>query len=266
MLLLPLVVATETEIKVKTVPFSEVHLSVINPASEKFYAYRVYRNETNAYGDALFTHESSHSEFDINIIVKRLGDKIYNERLNTTYSAGQDIYIEIPIEGYTLFETPNETSETNSSNNSIENSTSTNSTNSTVSTNATNSTNQTNSSTSITGNAVSENSSDNKNSSNTLYYIAGVIILLIIIYFWFKRYDYEKTPKIKIKKMDKSEVQQKSDTPEKKDSSVGNLIQDAEERIKKAQSEINTLKKQQRMKEIRERMERDKEELNNLSK
>ena len=243
------VLAGDTEIKIKTPEFTEIHLTILDPDAD-YSAYAIYKQTSNAYGDATFIYSGEELIFDLMVVLKKSDKTISSEKYRNNYIAGEPVYLEIIPEGYELKETPT-LSGTNGG--SVE---STNITN-----NITNITeiNQTTDETNLTSNeTLTEEKSgflgaflnlgkkdkaektdeESKFSFKWLYYIIGVALLAAVVFFIF-RYAPKRGP-IKIPKL--SEVHKpKFSVSEAND--MEELISDAEKRIKSAQRDLENLKK-----------------------
>ncbi len=236
------VLAGETAIILKTPEFTEIHLTVLDPDAD-YSSCAIYKKVSDAWGDAEFLYTGDAMVFDLMVVLKKQDKTIYSNKFRNNYISGENVYLEVIPNGYELKETPT------ISGNAISN----------EETNATNSTEE-----NITAPAeeleVSSNITEEapKNKSNFLsfaflksdgekqakekqsfkgLYIIGAVIILFAIGFFVSKSYYNPTPRrIKVTKL--------SDNAPKFDSkNVNELIGDASDRIKKAQKEIETLKK-----------------------
>jgi len=57
------VLAVDTEIKIKTPSFTEIHLTVLDPDAD-YNAYAIYKQTSDAYGDATFTYSGDAFVFE----------------------------------------------------------------------------------------------------------------------------------------------------------------------------------------------------------
>jgi len=245
------VLAGDTEIKIKTPEFTEIHLTVLDPDAD-YSAYAIYKKTSDAYGDAIFTYSGDALVFDLMVVLKKSDKTISSEKYRENYVAGDPVYLEIIPNGYEIRETPkvNGTVTGIDSNISI--------TNSTVGVNSTEELNQTATAdeTNLTSNeTLTEEKSGflgsflnfekkdktektAKTDLSWLYYIGALVLLFAIGFFIFKSYQAPNSRKIKVTKL--SDVQ----SPKAFDSkNVDELIGDATDRIKRAQKEIDVLKK-----------------------
>lgn len=231
------VLAGETEIKLKTPEFTEIHLTILDPDAD-YSAYAIYKKTSDAYGDAVFTYSGDALVFDLMVVLKKTDKTIYSNKFRENYVAGESVYLEIIPTGYELKETPKVSGNTIVSEEiNITNSTEEPELNSTIQEENTTSENK---SSILSFFLKSEGDKQNKNgqSFKGLYIIGALVLLFAIGFFIFKNYQTPTPRKIKVTKL--SEVQ----APKPLDSkSINNLISDATDRIKSAQKEIETLKK-----------------------
>ena len=234
-------VLAETNVVLKTPEFTEIHLTVLDPDAD-YSAYAIYKKTSDAYGDATFTYAGDALVFDLMVILKKSDKTIYSNKFRENYISGESVYLEIIPEGYELKKTPtisgNIIGETNLTNSTAENITvpaEEPKINSSIQEEA-----PKNKSNFLSFFLKSEGNNQIKEeqSFKGLYYIVALVLLFAIVFFIFKSY-YNPTPrKIKVTKL--SEIQ----SPKTFDSkNVNELIGDASDRIKKAQKEIETLKK-----------------------
>ena len=237
------VLAVDTEIKIKTPSFTEIHLTVLDPDAD-YNAYAIYKQTSDAYGDATFTYSGDAFVFDLMVVLKKSDKTISSEKYRENYVAGDPIYLEIIPNGYEIRETPKISGTVTGvdSDINVTNSTEENLTapvepevNSTIQEEA-----PKNKSGILSFFLNSEGEKQNKTDSSFkgLYYIGALVLLFIIGFFIFKNYQVPTPRKIKVTKL--SEIQSPKAFNSK---NVNELIGDATERIKNAQKEIETLKK-----------------------
>ena len=240
------VLAGDTEIKIKTPEFTEIHLTILDPDAD-YSAYAIYKQTSNAYGDATFTYSGDALVFDLMVVLKKSDKTISSEKYRNNYIAGEPVYLEIIPEGYELKETPT-LSGTNGGNvestnitNNITNITEINQT--TDETNLTSNETLTEEKSGFLGAFLNLGKKDKAEKTKSdfsfewLYYIGALVLLFAIGFFIFKTYNSPTPRKIKVTKL--SETQPKSFDSK----NVNELIGDAADRIKKAQKEIDVLKK-----------------------
>ena len=237
------VLAQDTEIKIKTPSFTEIHLTVLDPDAD-YNAYAIYKQTSDAYGDATFTYSGDAFVFDLMVVLKKSDKTISSEKYRENYVAGDPIYLEIIPNGYEIRETPKISGTVTGvdSDINVTNSTEENLTapvepevNSTIQEEA-----PKNKSGILSFFLNSEGEKQNKTDSSFkgLYYIGALVLLFAIGFFIFKTYNSPTPRKIKVTKL--SEIQSPKAFNSK---NVNELIGDATERIKNAQKEIETLKK-----------------------
>lgn len=261
-------VLADTDIILKTPEFTEIHLTVLDPDAD-YSAYAIYKKTSDAYGDAVFTYSGEELVFDLMVVLKKADKTISSEKYRENYVAGESVYLEIIPSGYELKETPSISGNIVDEGTNITNSTEeSNETTNLDETNLTsNETLESKNRSSIFSFLKSEGDKQSKEgqSFKALYIIGAIIVLLAIAFFIFRFLRTKRTPKIKITKL--SEVSSPSKSLANKDSSnFSHLIKEAEEKINQAQDEINGLKKKQQIKDIKEKLIKDKEELNRLSR
>lgn len=234
-------VLADTDIVLKTPEFTEIHLTVLDPDAD-YSSFAIYKKTSDAYGDATFTYTGEAMVFDLMVVLKKSDKTIYSNKFRENYVAGEDVYLEVIPDGYELKETPT------ISGNAVSNG-GNNTTNSTEE-NITAPAEEPETASNITEEAPKNKSSifsflksegdkqpKDSQSFKTLYIIGAVIVLLAIVFFIFKSYYNPSPRKIKVTKL--SDIQPKAFDSK----NINELIGDASDRIKKAQKEIETLKK-----------------------
>ncbi len=261
------VYATDTTIQIKTVPYANVNINILDPNVEGFSSIDKLNADADMYGDLTLVYADSEERFDLSVYVKKNEDKVFYEKY-TGFTAGEDIYIEAVKPGTTLFYAPNETEE--------ETETSVNETQTNDTVTGEEVTNDTSASDTpgITGAVTSENDSGGLFSNSILYFVLGFLVLGAVIFTGALKYKTltkkapaeEETPQkeIKVKKLSEK-LKEMKETKKGEMSDYQKAIAEAEEKIKKAQEEINRLKNVERVKELKKRMEDDKKELEKLT-
>ena len=236
-------ILADTAIILKTPEFTEIHLTVLDPDAD-YSSFAIYKKTSDAWGDAEFTYTGDAMVFDLMVVLKKQDKTIYSNKFRNNYISGEDVYLEVIPDGYELKETP-----TISGNAVVD-----------AGTNITNSTEENITAVVEEPETASNNTEETpKNNSNFLsfaflksdgekqvkekqsfkglYYIGALVLFLAIVFFIFKSYYSPSPRKIKVTKL--SDVQPKAFDSK----NVNELIGDASDRIKKAQKEIETLKK-----------------------
>jgi len=238
------VLAQDTEIKLKTPSFTEIHLTVLDPDAD-YSAYAIYKQTSDAYGDATFTYSGDALVFDLMVVLKKSDKTISSEKYRENYVAGDPVYLEIIPNGYEIRETPKISgavagvdSDINATNSTEENITAL------AEEPIINSTEEAPKNKSgFLGSFLNFEKKDKAEKTKSdfsfewLYYIGALVLLFAIGFFIFKTYNSPTPRKIKVTKL--SETQPKSFDSK----NVNELIGDAADRIKKAQKEIDVLKK-----------------------
>ena len=232
------VLAQDTEIKIKTPEFTAIHLTVLDPDAD-YSAYAIYKQTSDAYGDATFTYSGDALVFDLMVVLKKSDKTISSEKYRNNYVAGDPVYLEIIPSGYEIRETPDVSGTVvgNATNSTEENITAP------VDEPLINSTEESSENKSgFLGSFLNFQKKDKtektaKTDLSWLYYIGALVLLFAIGFFIFKTYNSPAPRKIKVTKL--SETQPKSFNSK----NVNELISDATDRIKRAQKEIDVLKK-----------------------
>jgi len=273
--LAPGVEAVDTEITIKTVPFGNVNLNILDSDIEGVSVIEKFNGNANNYGDIVFIYKDSEDEFDVSVYVKRNDQKVIYEKY-ADFVAGEPIYIEAAPEGTKLYYAPENETDVNETD---ENTTGINGTteNKTVEVvlepqeEVEDTTQETTSG--ITGAVTSEEKdSEGVFSNKLLYFVLGFLVLGIVIFTGalkmksLRRFREEQPEKeVKIKKLSEKLKEIKEEKKEASSGAYQKAIEEAEAKIKQAQKEINKLKNAEKIEEIKKRMEKDKEELEKLS-
>ena len=262
-LLIGFVSATDTAIKVKTVPNDQVQVVVYDAHSSDFHLYQKFIETSNIYGDVNVTFSSTVNDFKVMIYVKSFGQSIADSRSDDIYTAGGSVYLEVFPDGFTPVETPNETI--------IETTT--------LETNSSTSENVTDNSTEVI--STPADSSDKSSftglatlgsslfSTPTIYYfIGGIVIILVAIFFVVKRkggndeYGETRPPKeIIVRKL--SEVQ--AERAQVQSVQKSEALKHAEARLNELQDEVNKLRRDdQSLKETEQKIRENRELIRRL--
>lgn len=261
--LLGSVYAIDTEIEIRTLPFHEVHLTVLEPTSG-FSALENFKNISDTNGKTFFTYSpTDSSDFELMVLVKEGEEIIFRERFEEKYKAGVSVSLEAVPEGVTLETEGNKTVETTNASlesnisledNATENLTANVSDNSTI---------------------VTEDEEGNWISSiglsilekgkgifsfNILYYALGLAVIGgFAIVLRRKRFGSEDEPRgIRIKKL--SDLNAEREYGERKESD----IREAEKRLRQAQADVNRLKNSSKIKDLEDKLRKQQEELERL--
>jgi len=99
-LLIPLVSAEDTEIKVKTLPYHEVQLTTYDSGKLES-----FKGESDRFGDVIFTSTASRA-FNIIVFIKWDGETITTKTLNDEFPPGETVEITAAPPGAKLLDTP----------------------------------------------------------------------------------------------------------------------------------------------------------------
>ncbi|MDO8467538.1 MAG: hypothetical protein Q7S56_01145 [Nanoarchaeota archaeon] len=265
-LLIGFVSATDTAIKVKTVPNDQVQVVVYDAHSSDFHLYQKFIETSNIYGDVNVTFSSTVEDFKIMIYVKSFGKSIADSRSSDIYSAGESIYIEVFPDGFTPVETPNETTtetvaQTQETNNSISENVTDNST-------EVSSTPVTDSSDKSSFTGLATLGSTLFSTPTVYYFIGGIIIVLVAIFFVVRKkggndeYGETRPPKeIIVRKL--SEVQ--AERAQVQSVQKSEALKHAEARLNELQNEVNKLRRDdQSLKETEQKIRENRELIRRL--
>jgi hypothetical protein len=241
---MPMISAIDTEIKIKTLPFHEVQVTIMKPMSPSFESWGNFQNYSDQYGDVSFIFSSNKYNFDLKVFIKKDNEKIMPpQKFLENFPAGEPIYLEIAPGGFQLLKNP--ANEINLSENiTIEDE------------------DRETEESQLTGAAVF--GEDGLLSGGRLYYIIGGLLLLVVAFFIFrimrKKIKLSKNPKeIKIKKLSELQAEQKEGVH-----SNQQIIEDAEKKIKEAQEDIRQIKSDDKIKEAKKKIIEDEKELMRL--
>jgi hypothetical protein len=237
--------ATNTDIKIKTLPSHEVQVTPFDPLSSDFKKLGTLIDYSDEYGDASFIYSSDNPAFNLIIFIKKDNEKIIDKKYLDNFIAGDSIYIELAPEGFEFLKNPadevNITNETNSSE-EFEN----------QSTNNTGAT--------ITGSTIFGD--EGFLSEKIIYSIIGVIILVLLMGFILLKIMERKlnnSKEIKVKKVkliDENNNQEnilnpsikKDEQMKKSENNVG-VMENTEGKIKEARN--NLIKYQRELMRLR---------------
>ncbi|MBU0959242.1 MAG: hypothetical protein KKB31_04840 [Nanoarchaeota archaeon] len=256
LLLAPLLSAATTEIKIKTVPFGNINVNILELGSLEVIEH--INLDANNYGDATFSFSSSQSYFDMTVYIKQGDSKFHYEKF-TGNTAGGTLSFEAAPEGFEFFYPADQDSEINGT---------------TVNDTEVNDTivNETieevevieeveEQGPGITGLATSDDVGFF--AGKTLYYVIGIGVLLAIVFFgsMSMRKKISAPKEIKVRKL--SELR---DEKSEKTDDYRQAIEQAERKIEEAQKEIKKIKNEDKIAEAKKRIAKEQEELEKLEK
>jgi hypothetical protein len=252
---LQLISATDTNIKIKTVPLKNVNVIVLSSNME---VYDRFNQNADEYGDVSFVFSSDATRFDLTIFVKDIAvdQKVAYEKLENQI-AGEDIYVEVIPKDFTIVEIPEEenvpTENTENLTEEPEN----------FNLDEIAPPEKSEKKSLLSGLAIfGEN---NKIGRIILYVLGGIVLTLIIFFIIRKIRRGEKTEKeIKVKKMselmEERKIEERKDTPE----SYYKVLDETQKKLEATQKELNQIKNQERIKEVERKLQQDQQELRKL--
>lgn len=251
-LLISSVSAMPTYIKIKTLQYHNAEVIVADGTIKDYSVIAKFKQEANEYGDVNFSLNTEKSKINIYVTIKKFEEEILK---NKSYEVltGKTYYWEFIPEGFEAIPTPDKTK--------IKENVSTNQT--------------ANESVTIVNNSADKGVITGGtmfgeggifSGKKILYILGGILLALIIIFLviWFirkrKNSYYDGTPKdeIRIKKMSDFEQERRV---QQTAGIGGGGIEEAERKIKEAQAEINRLKSEDRIKEMKKRIQDEEKEL-----
>ena len=257
-LLVQIVSAVDTEIKVKTLPDHEVQCTILYSSSSSS-VLESFKNNSDEYGDISFVYSSDKSKFGLILFVKKDGGKIISRKYLENFIVGTPVYRELAPPGFEFIATPDEINETlNATNQTIENIT-TDENESEIFIEET----EEETEVQLAGSAIVGDKGFL--TKKTIYYTIGIIVLLIgflVIKTVRKKLSVPK--EIKTKKLSDviKEKKEKLETNEEnKPATNEEIIADAEEKIKQAQEDIRKIRNEDKIKQAKKKIEEDEEEL-----
>lgn len=271
-LVMPLMMAVSTEVKIKTIPNADdVQMSIYNADSDTINIDERYNGVSDEYGDVSHTFDISYDEFNLILFVKKDGESlISNEKFLDNPSGGM-VYLEAPVGNVALVPTPGfengidvveEVAEVveivNETENEIEDLV-----------DGEIEEEEINSSTKSIATAFSIFGEGKIFSKKNLYSIGGFFLLIVIVGFVVgvvKKRMHVSPKEINVRKLSELQQEQKQDLVEKKEDieDYKKEIEDAEKKIKEAQDDINKIRNQEKIKEMKKKLEEDQKELERL--
>ena len=250
----PTVSATQTIINVKTAPFYDVIITLLEPV-DTYASIKSFPNlYSGAFGTVSANYTGDQQEFHISIIVKKNNVVVIKDKFEN-HDAGGIIDLELYPEGYGPKDEEETGEDSNSTSNGID-------VEVTVENEAEESINkeiESEKGESVTGLAIE---GDKKlNIPNYIYYIIVGIILLGIIGFFIARRISGGPPHIQFSK---KTSETKGLVPYRVAESTERRLRLAEEKLKEAQAEINKIKNTEKIEAAQEKLREDKEELEKL--
>ena len=239
LLLMQIVSAVDTEIKIKTLPDHEVQLTTFKSNTADFIIIESFKEDSDEYGDITFATSTNDPQFNIVVYIKKDNVKIMGPEKFLDNPSGEPIYLEIAPNWFTFIDTP--TNETNTTEETIENLTLTDIESDKPQETISDETEQDaqDQGLGLTGSAISE---DGFASKKSIYYAAGIIGLLIISFIMFIAVRKTKSTR-KRKGMEKlDQALDKMDSKGKKPKNKRDILQDVKSKMQEVEREIDELK------------------------
>ena len=244
-----LISATETIIKVKTVPFKNINLIVLSSSLE---VYETFNKDADQYGDASFLFSSDKSRFDLTIFVKDvdLDKKIAYKKLENQI-AGEEIYVEVIPEDFAIVKTPGEENEQEIIENTPLN-------DSLISLQE-----EPEEKSKISGYAIF---GENIQLRNIILYALGGTIILLAAFFIFKKIKKrnKREKGIKVKKLSELRSEEKTLINEGSPQNYYEILNNTQKKLEETQKELDKVKNREKIREIEKKIQRDQQELRKL--
>lgn len=284
LVLTQLVLALPTEIKVKTLPYNEVIVTITKDGQ----VVEKYTETSNYFGDAVFKYSSNSKTFDMFIQVRNLKETLYFESYPET-EAGEPLLIELYPSDF-VFPDPinreNKTQQTPMTGDAVSSNTNTTTNettaqappatpptqdNSNLPATNSSSVNSSKKKSWFTNFAISDENGEIKLSLKTIYYVVGGLVIVIILFFFIRRiikkrkenpyYTY-KPDKSEVRVRKLSEVMESGSNlnPPSRD------LEKAEKKLREAEAEINRMRSQDKIDSIKKKIEEQQRELRRLQR
>lgn len=268
--------ALDTKIKITTYADHDLNINFLIPPPN-IELLESYTLSSGSDGTIEFTFPAGAQNFDITAFVLKDGQKIVYEKFEDNVP-GESLHLTLYPGKSTIVKNFEETEATNDTEPQ------TNKTNETVAltienTSVTTENDSGEAAPGLTGFATTNEESSSFLSRGMLYAIIGFLFIGIVIFGMLKtltikkqqariegREEEKEEKKIKVKKLSEKLKEIKEEKKDSDRSEYQKVIEEAEEKIKKAQAEINRLKNKGKIEEIKKRMDADKEELERLTK
>ncbi len=259
LLIVNFVSAVDTIVQVETYPNQNIILDFLkaSPLSKL----ETIKVTSDATGKAQVKFSTTQNFFDINAFVKEGSEILVHYRFNEV-TTGENVLLKLFKDNQEIVKGIEIATNTTS------NDTLTNTTNlvanNTTENNSASEEDTTPSNTGITGLAADTPATDDSSFlGKNIYYILGAIVLIIIIFLVFKmrkKNSWTGPADVKVRKLSDPHGEKE------KVSNYTKAIEDAERKINEAQSEIRKIKNQDRISEMRKRIDKEQQELRKLEK
>jgi len=105
LLVMPIILAVDTEIKIKTMPFREVQVAASQANSVSFNLIQRFIDKSDEYGDVSFIFNFTSTNYDLSVFIKEEGKTIVKDKqLNLV--TGDSQYFEFAPSDFVFIETP----------------------------------------------------------------------------------------------------------------------------------------------------------------
>jgi len=268
LLVVPLMSAADTPIKITTLPYHNVEVVVHQDTNEAFSLLERMKDKSNYFGEAEFVFSSSATSFRVMVFIKRGTETVFSEKYTDSFSAGESIELEFLPEDYVLPKKEDISSKNNTEETLEELDQELNQTDVADLEDLDENLEGTGEESFFDLTGFTVFGEDGIISQKTSYYVGGVLgffLIIAILFFITKRRISREPKEIKVKKLSelkKDEVANQEPKQEPKKESPELLS--AEEKLKELENEIEDLKKKGKLKEIEEEIQRKQRELENL--
>jgi len=276
LLIIPLMAAASTELKIKTVPLSDVQLAIYDASKESITITERYNGVSDEYGDVSNTFEIAYDEFSLIVFVDKDGERLISNEKFLDNPSGGLVYLEAPYGDVELFPTPGFEKgvaiEVEAVNETL---------------NTTETTDLAGEGSKTVASAFSIFGEEGILSKKNFYYIGGFLLLMVVVGFVVASVKHKINlgpKKIKVTKLSEMRKEKKEDLNEKgkelselKEEKKENLeekkedikdykqvIEDAEKKIAEAQTDIKKIKNEEKIKDMKKKIAADEEELGRL--
>jgi len=259
LLIVNFVSSLDTIVQVETYPNHKLELNFLK--ASPLQNLETFRVNSDAQGKAEIKFSTTQNFFDINAFVKSGTEVLVHYRFNEV-TAGENVLLKLYKDNQEIvkgIEIATNTTLNNTSANS------TNSANTTTQNDSVIENDTAPSNAGITGLAADTPAKDYPSFlSKNLYYILGAIVLIAIIVFVVfkirKKSSWTGPSDVKVRKLSDPHGEKE------KMSNYTKAIEDAERKINEAQAEIRKIKNQDRISEMRKRIDKEQQELRKLEK
>lgn len=105
LLIMPIILAVDTEVKIKTMPFREVQVVASKANSVSFNLIQRFIAKADEYGDASFVFNFTSTNYDLSVFIKEEGETIVKDK-QLGLITGDSQYFEVATSDFVFIETP----------------------------------------------------------------------------------------------------------------------------------------------------------------